>query len=147
MKKVTIGKYKGQSYSIVPYSYAEWQRCNGNYSFMKNWLLETKNTANYLIDGKIIGKEGKYLDRKLDDGTFLFYIQPTISYGKSEFFYFLVDDKGNFLRDIMTFRNIGAIDITKKEWITLCPNGNKQIGKMLKSPYYEHFPYETYLSK
>lgn len=147
MKKVTIGKYKGQSYSIVPYSYAQWQRINGNYSFMKNWLLETKNTTNYLIDGKIKGIEGKCFDSKMDDGNFLFYIQPTISYGKSERFYFLVDDKGNFLRDVMTYNRIGAIDKTKKEWVTLSPNGNKQIGKMLKSPYFEHFPYETYLVK
>lgn len=148
MKVVTIGKYKGKYYSDVPYSYAEWQRINGNFSFMKNWLFETKKTTNYFIDDKIVRTiEGKHLDRKMDDGTFLFYIEATIKYGKSERFYFLVDEKGNFLRDVMTFRSIGAIDTTKKEWVTLSPNGSTQIGKMLKSPYYEHFQYETYIKK
>lgn len=142
VKIVNFGKYKGEPITSIPYSYAQWQRANGNKKFYCDWMDNNKfNNRTEFIGG--FSKDGHFLERKLNDGKFVF----KYSYDKKQFYY-LVDSNGQFMRDLQSFGHSsvkqGAIDTTEQNWITLTPSGHKLMGKMIVSPYYEHFAYETY---
>ena len=147
MPTVKVGKYMGQPYTSVPKDYAEWQRANGNYKFYRTWLEQSRFALHTDFKCTTRSADGRWYSRDLKDGSHLFYVQPTISHGKSIRIYYIVDSEGNYLRDVTTFREIGAIDATQTDWVTLSPNGDKFAGKMLVSPYYTHFEWETYIKK
>lgn len=146
---VKIGKYKGQSFSSVPVEYANWMRRQGNWRFYGEWLLSIRFTKheNFKI---CESRDGRWMERKLDDGNFVFYVNRD---GKSSSgrIYYLVNANGDYLYDLLTFGSPsvkqGAIDSNFSDWRTLTPDGRKYVGKMLVSPYYEHFAYETYQIK
>lgn len=141
-KIVKFGKYKGQPITEVPYDYAQWQKANGNKKFYCDWMDNNKFNNRVQFD-TCSSKDGHFMECKLTDGSFVF----KYSYNNKQFYY-LVDCNGTFMRDLQVFGHSsvkqGAIDTTEENWITLTPSGNRLIGKMLVSPYYQHFPYQTY---
>ena len=144
---VKIGKYKGQSFTVVPYQYAEWQRMQGNLKFYKEYLENSRfNKHTNFQYGT--SSNGLWLECKLENNNYIFSYKTS---PKEMTKFYLVDGNGNYLRDLVTFGSIsakqGAIDQTEKDWITLTPLGQKIMGKMLISPYWEHFPYETYVNQ
>lgn len=142
VKIVNFGKYKGEPITSVPRNYADWQRANGNKKFYCDWMDNNRFNNRTQFDS-CYSKDGHFLERKLNDGNFVF----KYSYDMKQFYY-LVDSNGKFLRDLESFGSSsvkqGAIDTTEQNWITLTPSGNKLRGKMIVSPYYEHFVYDTY---
>ena len=145
---VTFGKYKGQPITSVPKQYAEWHRFNGNKKFYSSWLDNNRFNRHTSFKSHT-SPDGRFLERKLSDGTFVFrYAINGSGLGKYGFKYYLVDADGNYMRDLVSFGDLsvkqGAIDPLKNEWVTLTPNGKKMIGQMIVAPYCEHFQYETY---
>ena len=140
---VKFGKYKGLPYTAVPKDYAEWMSRQGKRSFYETWLKESR----YLWIPDVVGRvqkswtspDGKWFSIKLNDGNYVFHVSTY----RGPNFYYLVDSSGHYLRDLKGFRG-GAIDDTQTDYVTLTPNGTKINGRMLVSPPWEHFPYETY---
>lgn len=143
---VKIGKYKGRSFSSVPVEYADWMRRQGNWKFYGEWIRSMRFVKHENFK-RCESKDGRWMERKLKDGNFVFYVNRD---GKatSGRIYYLVDPNGNYLYDLVTFGipsvKQGAIDPNFSDWMTLMPDGRKVVGKMLVSPYYEHFAYETH---
>lgn len=143
MKLAKIGKYKGCPYMEIPQDYASWQYINGDKSFFYEWQAEQK----FRPHTKFIYGEldcGRMMERKLSDGTYVFQIQIK----NRSTIYYLVSSEGEYIRDLYTFGSMaakqGAIDTTCTDYVTLTPSGQKLNGKMIISPYYEHFEYLTY---
>lgn len=146
---VTIGKYKGQPFQNVPKDYAEWQRRNNNQKFYESWLLNTR----YCKHNNFVqhtSPDGRWMERKLENGEYVFYIALGVNSSKGRVYY-IVDQNGDYVRDLVSFGHTsvkqGAIDPAYEDWVTLAPNGAKYKGKMLVSPYFLHFPYETYIGQ
>ena len=142
---VKFGKHKGLPYTAVPRDYAEWMSRQGKRRFYETWLKESR----YLWIPDIVSRyqcrhtspDGKWLSCKLNDGNYVCYIRTH----KGPHLYYLVDSSGHYLRDLKTIKEVGAIDDTQTDWVTLTPNGTKLKGKMLVSPDWgAFFPYETY---
>ncbi len=154
-KKINFGKYKGAEYKNVPVEYIEWMWKN---NFSVNLVNELRLITRFHNHGDLTTRKpytnpngtfawvyGKH------EGLFIMYID---TYKKKFRQYFLADKDGNHVRDLMSIDSTwgrqakqGAVDVTLNDWVTLSPNGNKTIGKMIVSPYYEHFGWETYQVK
>lgn len=139
---VKIGKYKGKAYIEVPYDYADWHYRNGNRKFYLEWLKESRfNKHTTFMPMR------RYLETKLD-GNFVYFIELGNNVGISNRLYYIVDGDGMWIKDLVTFGDgrvkQGAIDEDETTYVTITPKGHKMRGKMIVSPYYEHFPYETY---
>jgi uncharacterized protein (DUF3820 family) len=151
---VTFGKFKGQRFTDIPREYAEWLKCQGNYKFYLQWLTESRLSLHtHFILGT--SKDGRWLERKLPDGNYIFFItkykdspKRLIDTGR---IYYLVDKDGNYVKDFKTFGDPrikqGCVDEDFSDWVTLFPSGITIKGKMMVSPYWEHFQYETYQIK
>lgn len=145
---VSFGKYKGELITSISLEYALWQKVNGNAKFYSSWL-DNNRFNKHLSFFTHKSPDGRFLERKLSDGTFVFkYAINGNGLSKYGTRYYLVDADGNYMRDLTSFGAVsvkqGAIDETQKDWITLSPSGNKMIGKMIVAPYCQHFTYETY---
>lgn len=147
---VKFGKYKGKDIKAVPHEYASWLRIKGNKKFWVQWLEYSRFNQIDLTDRTAHrSPDSKWLDRKLGDGTFVFYITKG---NQQTRLYYLIDSEGNYMRDLKTFGSSeckqGALDTTHKGWVTLTPMGSVLRGKMVVSPYTQNgFIYETYQQK
>lgn len=145
---ITFGKYKGQQFSAVPYDYAIWQRTNNNWGFFAKWLENTRFNKRTNFNSST-SNDGHWMERKTDEG-YIFYYNVS---GKStsDRKYYLTDLEGNYIKDLLTFGDCrvkqGAIDSDFIDWVTLTPSGKTIPGKMVVSPYFEHFQYSTYQVK
>lgn len=148
MEKVTIGKYKGQPFSAVPYEYAVWQRSNNNWKFYAKWLECTRFNKRTNFNSSI-SNDGHCMVQQTENGyVFYYYVSGKSTSDRK---YYLTDREGNYIKDLLTFGDCrvkqGAIDTDFTDWVTLTPSGRTIQGKMIVSPYWEHFQYSTYQVK
>lgn len=151
--KVTFGKFKGELLINVPYEYAQWVRFNlglFGIKFYYEWLSASRFNKHNINSGNGSRMfECKYLE------FFVYYIDTPYQFLKNrikcERLYYLVDINGNYVKDLVTIGDAnvkqGAIDIDFTDYVTLSPNGHKSYGRLVVTPFYNHFPYETYQVK
>ena len=145
---VKFGKYKGQPITDVPKEYANWHRMNGNKKFFKQWFKNSRFTKHTHFEYHT-SPDGRWLSRKLEDGTFIFHVSESLPRNAQLRTYYLVDSEGQYIRDLKTFGSTackqGALDIECEGWVTLTPMGSVLNGKMLIEPYVQNgFIYSTY---
>lgn len=152
--KVKFGKYQGQDIKTVPHKYASWLRVQGNKKFWVQWLENSRFNQINEVSSRSSHRspDNKWLERKLSDGTFIFYITKYLGRNQQTRLYWLSDSDGNYMRDLTTFGSFdckqGALDTTCEDWVTLTPMGRTIKGKMLVSPYWTNgFNYDTYQQK
>ncbi|MEI2271813.1 hypothetical protein OHD16_06630 [Sphingobacterium sp. ML3W] len=141
---VKFGKYSGNSFLNVPLDYADWISCRGCHDFKLAWTYHRRllKHADFRYGTSL---DGRFLEHKQKDGSYVFYVTEPDTRIR---IYYIVDSEGNFVRDLKTIGSMsakqGAIDETFTNWVTLSPSGQKIRGKMIVSPYYEHFEWDTY---
>jgi len=150
MKTLNFGKYSGKPLSEIPSHYAYWLKSIGKKSLFNEWFANLRFLKRVSFSGST-SPDGHFLSRKLENGNMVFsYNIGNTGLGNLGQGYYLTDSDGNYIRDLVSFGSTdckqGAIDTTEKGWVTLTPSGKLINGKMLVSPYYEHFCYETYLN-
>lgn len=153
MKTLNFGKYKNIPLQDIPFDYTNWmsqmartqalrnhaKAIYKSYRFLKHNMTNLQDQRHVAVDESRRQYEGQY------ENVHVFQVHSKHLHLS---LYYLVDQDGNYIRDLSNIGHQsvkqGAIDKEKSDWITLSPSGTKYQGKMVVSPYYEHFEWETY---
>jgi hypothetical protein len=155
-KLMTFGKYKGTPLDQLPADYVLWLQvncCVKKASFAKDLVFERRymciplESIEHSYKQRVsVGVNTAFTERKTDNGSFVMQMQYM-----GETVYYLIDQTGNYVRDLQVITGLfgrgakcGALDTLEHDWVTLDPNGKRMRGKLLISPYWEHFAWETF---